>query len=104
MNELNIKQSLRTPHHHTLEITFVHLNRQAKWPEVCALIRYLDDFGSGRLQAHPRYGGWCLALSSRSDVALLSHQHGELIDYWEFLTVPVPRGRQQRRRTLLSGD
>lgn len=89
MNELNIDDPVRTPHHDTREIPFVHLKRHVKWPEVRALIRYLGDFGSGRAQAHSRDGGWCLALSSVSDLDLLRHQHGELIDRYEFLTVPV---------------
>lgn len=92
LNDLTFNDPARTPHHDNREVTFVHLKRRVKWPEVRALIRYLGDFGNGRAQAHSRDGGWCLALSSPDDLALLEHQHSELIERHEVVVVAIPDG------------
>ncbi|WP_127144030.1 hypothetical protein [Pelagibacterium montanilacus] len=93
MNKHVFDGNVRTPHHDTRPVSLVHLKRHVKWPEVKALVRYIDDFGSGRTRALARDRGWCLAITSPDDLLLLKHQHASFIDYSETVSVAVPSGR-----------
>lgn len=58
----------------------VRLRLDLQMAAVTRLLRYISDFGVGHASAHALDGGWCIRLSSVTDLRVFSSQCAELIE------------------------